>query len=55
MSDDQADSSGLRQSHHGNDAVLTTVLSMNVKVALGKNTCDGSVTQTNLYDSKVNT
>lgn len=36
MSDDQADSSGLRQSQHGNDAVPTTVLSMNVKVALGK-------------------
>lgn len=38
MSDDQADSSWLRQGQHRNDAVVATVLSVNMKVALMKNT-----------------
>lgn len=37
MSDDQADSSWLSQSQHRNDAVVATVFSMDVKVALMKN------------------
>lgn len=34
VSDDHADCSGFRQSHHGDDTVVAAVLSMDVKVAL---------------------
>ena len=34
MSDDQADGSWLSQSQHRNDAVVSTVFSMDVKIAL---------------------
>lgn len=34
VSDDHADCSGFRQSHHGDDSVVAAVLSVDVKVAL---------------------
>lgn len=34
MSNDQADSGGVGQSHHGNHAVVTAVLSVDMEVTL---------------------
>lgn len=39
MSDDQADGSGVRQSHHGNHAAVAAVLSVNMEVTLVKDAC----------------
>lgn len=38
MSDNQADGGGVRQSHHGNHAVVAAVLSVDMEVALVDNT-----------------